>query len=150
MKLDSEGLESLFDPTVRGLGFYLWGVEFRSSQKHAHLKVFIDADDGITVDDCSDVSHQISGLLDVEDPITVPYTLEVSSPGIDRPLMKLEHFQRYVGSEIKVRLSWAVNDRKNLLGTLVKVDHDELTMEVEGQLITFPFNSVKRANLISG
>ena len=86
----------------------------------------------------------------MEDPITVPYTLEVSSPGIDRPLMKLEHFQRYVGSEIKVRLSWAVNDRKNLLGTLVKVDHDELTMEVEGQLITFPFNSVKRANLISG
>ena len=88
MKLDPEGLETLLGPIVEGLGFTLWGVEFRSSQKHAHLKVFIDHKDGITVDHCSDVSHQISGVLDVEDPINVPYTLEVSSPGIDRPLMK--------------------------------------------------------------
>lgn len=149
MKLDPAGLEALLSPIVEGLGFTLWGVEFRSSQKHAHLKVFIDHKDGITVDHCSDVSHQISGVLDVEDPINVPYTLEVSSPGIDRPLMKIEHFKQYVGSTIKVRLSWAINDRKNLLGKLVQVNADDVVMEQDGEQVEFPFNAVKRANLIS-
>ena len=97
MKLDSDGLEALFEPIVQGLGFTLWGVELRSSQNHAHLKVYIDHEDGISVDNCSDVSHQISGILDVEDPISVAYTLEVSSPGVERPLMKREHFERYLG-----------------------------------------------------
>ena len=150
MKLDPDGLEALLTPIVDGLGFTLWGIEFRSSQKHAHLKVFIDHEAGITVDHCSNVSHQISGVLDVEDPINVPYTLEVSSPGLDRPLMKIEHFERYVGSTIKVRLSWAVNDRKNFLGKLMNVNVDEIAMELdEGEAVVFPFNAVKRANLIS-
>lgn len=150
MKLDPDGLEALLTPIVEGLGFTLWGIEFRSSQKHAHLKVFIDREAGITVDHCSDVSHQISGVLDVEDPINVPYTLEVSSPGLDRPLMKIEHFERYVGSTIKVRLSWAVNDRKNFLGKLMSVNVDEIAMELDdGEAVVFPFNAVKRANLVN-
>ena len=149
MKLDPEGLEGILKPVVEGLGFTLWGVEYRSSQKYAHLKVFIDHKDGITVDHCSDVSHQVSGVLDVEDPINVPYTLEVSSPGIDRPLMKLEHFEQYIGSTIKVRLSWAINNRKNLLGTLVEVKNDKIVLEQDGEQVEFPFNAVKRANLMS-
>ena len=148
MKLDSQSLESLCAPIVEGLGFELWGVECRSSQKHAHVKVFIDHQDGITVDNCSDVSHQISGVLDVEDPISVPYTLEVSSPGLERPLMKIEHFERYVGQKIKVRLSWAVEDRKNLNGELIKVEGEEITVLMEGEEFIFPINAVKRANLI--
>ena len=148
MKLDSVGLESLLSPTVDGLGYELWGIDFRSSQKHAHLKVYIDSEKGITVDDCSDVSHQISGLLDVEDPISVPYTLEVSSPGVERPLMKLAHFERYVGSDVKVRLSWPVNNRRNFLGTLKGVNADEITMDVDEESVVFPFNAIKRANLI--
>ena len=149
MKLDPNGLEGLLKPVVEGLGFTLWGVEFRSSQKHAHLKVFIDNNDGVTVDHCSDVSHQISGVLDVEDPINVPYTLEVSSPGIERPLMKLEHFEQYIGRTIKVRLSWAINNRKNWLGTLLSVTTDEIVLEQDGEQVMFPLNAVKRANLIS-
>ena len=149
MKLDPIGLESFLTPIVRGLGFSLWGVEYRSSQKPAQLKVFIDHEQGITIDNCSDVSQHISGVLDVEDPINVPYTLEVSSPGIDRPLMKLEHFKQFVGSTIKVRLSWAINNRKNFLGALKSVDEDEIVMEMEGEEVAFPFNAVKRANLIS-
>lgn len=148
MKLDSDGLEALFAPVVQGLGFTLWGVELRSSQKHAHLKLFIDHEDGITVDNCSDVSHQVSGVLDVEDPISVAYTLEVSSPGVERPLMKIEHFEKYIGHEIKVRLSWAIEGRKNFLGTLSKVDEQDISLEMDGQLIEFPFNAVKRANLV--
>ncbi len=148
MKLDSDGLEALIAPVVQGLGFTLWGVELRSSQHHALVKVFIDHHEGITVDDCSKVSHQISGVLDVEDPISVAYTLEVSSPGVERPLMKLEHFKKYLGRDIKVRLSWPVNERRNYIGTLAKVDEEEVSLNVDGDIVSFPFNAVKRANLI--
>lgn len=148
MKLDADGLTALFTPIVQGLGYTLWGVEYRHSQHHALVKVYIDHEDGITVDDCSDVSHQISGVLDVEDPISVAYTLEVSSPGVERPLMKQEHFLRYVGEDIKVRLSWAVNERKNFLGKLTHVDEDNFKIQVDGVLYELPLNAVKRANLI--
>lgn len=148
MKLDSDGLTALFAPIVEGLGFSLWGVDFRHSQHHALVKVYIDHEDGITVDNCSEVSHQISGILDVEDPITVAYTLEVSSPGLERPLMKQEHYLAYVGQEIKVRLSWAIQERKNYLGTLTQVSEDEITIKVDGELFELPINAVKRANLI--
>ena len=148
MGADPEGLESLLLPAIEGLGFRLWGVDYRSSPKHAHLKIFIDHDDGIQVDDCSAVSHQVAGVLDVEDPITVAYTLEVSSPGIERPLMKLEHYQLYIGKEVKIRLTWSVNDRKNFLGTLVRVEGDEIVIAVDGEEFSFPVNAVKRANLV--
>jgi len=148
VKLDSDGLTALFAPIVEGLGFTLWGVEYRHSQHHALVKVYIDHEDGITVDNCSDVSHQISGVLDVEDPISVAYTLEVSSPGVERPLMRLEHYQKYVGQDIKVRLSWAVNERKNFLGKLTRVGDDDITINVDGELFELPLNAVKRANLI--
>ncbi|MFK7794706.1 MAG: ribosome maturation factor RimP [Gammaproteobacteria bacterium] len=148
MKLDSDGLEELFEPVVQGLGFDLWGVQLRSSENHAHVRIYIDHDDGITVDNCSEVSHQLSGVLDVEDPISVAYTLEVSSPGLDRPLMKQEHFKKYVGKEIKVRLGWAVQERRNFLGLLTKLDEENITMTVDGEQVEFPFNAVKRANLI--
>jgi ribosome maturation factor RimP len=148
VKLDSDGLEALFEPIVQGLGFDLWGVQLRSSENHAHVKIFIDHEDGITVDNCSDVSHQISGIMDVEDPISVAYTLEVSSPGLDRPLIRRKHFEKYLGKEIKVRLGWPVQERRNFLGTLTKLDEEDITMMVEGELVKFPFNAVKRANLI--
>ena len=148
MKLDSDGLESLFAPIVQGLGFSLWGVVLRSSQHHALVRIFIDHDDGITVDNCSEVSHQLSGILDVEDPISVAYTLEVSSPGLERPLMKREHFEQYVGHTIKVRLSWAVEERKNFLGTLAKINDEDIMMDVDGEVVEFPLSAVKRANLI--
>ena len=93
MQLDSNDFEALLAPVVQALGFTLWGVELRSSQRQAHLKLFIDHEDGITVDNCSNVSHQVSGVLDVEDPINVAYTLEVSSPGVERPLMKIAHLK---------------------------------------------------------
>ena len=148
MQLDSQSLEALCAPVIEGMGFELWGVEFRSSHKHAHVKVFIDHKDGITVDHCSDVSHQISGVLDVEDPISVPYTLEVSSPGLERPLMNIGHFEKYIGREIKVRLTWAVEGRKNLHGKIAAVDDDNITVTMDGEEFEFPVSAVKRANLI--
>ena len=148
MRVDSQTLESLFDPIVTGLGYQLWGIEYRSSQKHALIKIFIDHENGVTLDHCSEVSHQVSAVLDVEDPIAVPYTLEVSSPGVERPLLKLAHYQRYLGSEIKVRLTWALEGRKNFKGELIKVESDNITMLVDNLEVSFSVDAVKRANLI--
>lgn len=148
MKIDSQSLESLFAPVVEALGCCLWGIEFRSSQKHAHVKIFIDHEDGITLDQCSEVSQQISAVLDVEDPISVPYTLEVSSPGIERPLLKLEHYRRYLGSQIKVRLTWALEGRKNFTGELITVEDDDITIATDSEEVSFSVDAVKRAHLI--
>lgn len=148
MRVDSQTLESLFDPIVTGLGYQLWGIEYRSSQKHALIKIFIDHENGVTLDHCSEVSHQVSAVLDVEDPIAVPYTLEVSSPGVERPLLKLAHYQRYLGSEIKVRLTWALEGRKNFKGELIRVESDNITMLVDNLEVSFSVDAVKRANLI--
>ncbi len=148
MKIDSQSLESLFAPIIEGLGYDLWGIEYRSSQKHAHVKIFIDHADGITLDHCSEVSQQISAMLDVEDPISVPYTLEISSPGIERPLLKLEHYRRYIGAEIKVRLSWALEGRKNFKGELTAVEDDDITISLDSEEVSFSIDAVKRAHLI--
>ena len=148
MRVDSQTLESLFDPIISGLGYQLWGIEYRSSQKHALMKIYIDHEDGVTLDHCSEVSHHVSAVLDVEDPIAVPYTLEVSSPGVERPLLKLAHYQRYLGSEIKVRLAWALEGRKNFRGELTKVELDNITMMVDDVEVSFSVDAVKRAHLI--
>ncbi len=148
VKLDSDSLAAMLKPVVEGLGYRLWGIEFRSSQHHALVKLYIDHDQGISVDDCADVSQQVSALLDVEDPINVGYTLEVSSPGIERPLMELAHYREYIGHDIKLRLSWAIEQRKNFLGTLVGVGDDKIRLEVDGETFELPVNAIKRANLI--
>jgi len=148
LRVDSQSLESLFDPIVTGLGYQLWGIEYRSSQKHALIKIFIDHEDGVTLDHCSEVSHQVSAILDVEDPITVPYTLEVSSPGVERPLLKLAHYQRYIGSEIKVRLIWALDGQKNFKGELLRVESDNITMLADEVEVSFSIDTIKRAHLI--
>ena len=148
MRVDSQSLESLFDPIVTGLGYQLWGIEYRSSQKHALIKIFIDHEDGVTLDHCSEVSHQVSAILDVEDPITVPYTLEVSSPGVERPLLKLAHYQHYIGSEIKVRLIWALDGQKNFKGELLRVESDNITMLADEVEVSFSIDTIKRAHLI--
>ena len=97
-------IEDLLRPTVEALGFELWGLEYRAQGRRTLLRLYIDSESGVTVDDCAAVSHHISGVLDVEDPISGEYTLEVSSPGVDRLLFRLEHYPPYVGEWIELRL----------------------------------------------
>ena len=97
------------------------------------VRLFIDKDGGVGVDDCADVSRQVSAILDVEDPIADKYNLEVSSPGLDRPLFTLEQFQRYVGEDIAVHLRIPVLDRRKWQGKLEKIENDMLTLIVDGQ-----------------
>ena len=108
-----EQLHALLAPVVEALGYQCWGVEFLSQGRHSLLRVYIDHSNGILVDDCEKVSRQLSGVLDVEDPISSDYTLEVSSPGLDRPLFTLEQYAANVGEQIKIKLRSPFEGRRN-------------------------------------
>jgi ribosome maturation factor RimP len=111
----------MIEPVVAGLGYELLGIEYLPAGKHTVIRVFIDQDSGIRLDDCEKVSHQVSGFLDVEEPIRGKYVLEVSSPGLDRPLFKQEHFRKYLHNLIKVRLNSPVDGKRNYKGHIKAV-----------------------------
>src|SRR5699024_5159739 len=108
------------------MGFELWGLELQAQGKNSRLVIYIDSPDGITVDHCADVSRQISGILDVEDPISGQYQLEVSSPGMERPLFTLEQFRQYAGSIVTLRLRAPYDGRRKFKGLLAGVEDDEV------------------------
>ncbi|TAN49451.1 MAG: ribosome maturation factor RimP [Methylococcaceae bacterium] len=146
MKQVSERLYMLIEPVVVGMGYEAVGIEF--DQHRRILRVYIDHPDGITVHDCSDVSYQVSGVLDVEEPISGHYNLEVSSPGLDRPLFKLEHFVQFVGSEVRVHLRQAIDGRRNFKGLLLSSDGGQVTINVDGESYTIPYDSIETARLV--
>ena len=138
----------MFEPVVEAMAYELVGVELTGSGNGTILRVYIDAEKGITVDDCQAVSYQISGLLDVEDPLTNRYTLEVSSPGLDRPLVKPEHFKQFTGELVKIRSTEAVLGRKNFKGRLESFDGKNLFVVVDNEEYEIPLDIVDKANLV--
>lgn len=143
-----EQLDTLINTTVTGLGYELWGYEYRPQQESALLRVFIDSDNGITVDDCGIVSNQLSATLDVEDLIPVAYILEVSSPGLDRVLFIPAHYARYIGQQIKVRTRLPVEKRRNFVGKLTDVTDSHVSMQVEGKDYEIPYDLIDRGRLV--
>lgn len=141
-------LQTLLEPAVTALEFELWGIEFLSQGRHSTLRVYIDSPEGVSVDDCARVSHQISGILDVEDPITGNYTLEVSSPGMDRPLFTLEQFAAYAGEQVQIRLRLAFEGRRKYKGVLNGVDGDDVLVVVGDEEYMLPIDYIDRANII--
>lgn len=142
-------LTALFEPVVESMGYELVGVEWHGTEHHGLLRVYIDHEKGITVDHCADVSRQISALLDVEDPITQAYDLEVSSPGINRPLFKVADFQRFAGSKAKIKMAVALNGRKNFSGILKGVEDDRFVIiDVDHEVFNLPIPDIARANLV--
>lgn len=144
--LEQQLIDIIKEPT-NALGFELIGVEFIRS-KHPVLRIFIDHENGISVDDCADVSRQISSVLDVEDPINVAYTLEVSSPGMDRPLFTLEHYQQFIDHEITFSLRIPVMNRRNWKGVIKKIDGEMITIAIDNQENIFAFNNIQKANIV--
>jgi ribosome maturation factor RimP len=142
-----EALMTLLEPAVSAVGFELWGVEFFQQGRHSVLRLFIDGPEGVGVDDCARVSHQASGVLDVEDPIAGEYTLEVSSPGWDRPLFTLAHYARFVGSEAAVRLASPLNGRRKFKGLIQSVQDESVTLLVDGVAVVIPFASIDKGNI---
>ena len=142
-------LEDLLRPVVEGMGYTFWGLEFRSQGHHSLLRVFIDdAQNGITIDDCEKVSRQISGVMDVEDPIQTEYALEVSSPGMDRPLFRLEQYQNFAGHQVQVRLRMAFEGRRKFQGVLKGVEGEDVVVVVDDHEYLLPFDSIERANIV--
>ncbi len=145
----NEQLEALIEPVVTGLGCELWGVERFSQGKYSLLKIFIDAEEGIDVEDCARVSRQLSSLLDVEDPFTGKYTLEVSSPGLDRRLFKLEQFEVFKGARVKLKLRKPYEGRRKFTGLLCGIEEEDVVPRSnDDEEILFPFGEIERANII--
>ncbi len=126
----TDSLEAMLGPTVESMGYQLWGVEFVSKGKDSTLRLYIDSPNGIDVDDCAAVSRQVSGILDVEDPIPSEYNLEVSSPGMDRPLFTEEQYGLYIGCIVKLKLQSPVEGRRNFKGRLIEVVDGAVTLDV--------------------
>ena len=143
-----EQLQALLAPVVEALGYQCWGIEFISQGRHSLLRVYIDNPDGILIDDCEKVSRQISGVLDVEDPISGEYTLEVSSPGMDRPLFTLAQFAAHAGEQVKIRLRSPYEGRRNFQGVLRGVEEQDVVVQVDEHEYLLPIDSIDKANII--
>ncbi|WP_263081956.1 ribosome maturation factor RimP [Endozoicomonas sp. Mp262] len=141
-------LEIMIEPIVASLEYRLWGIEFLSQGRHSLLRIYIDSDGGITLDDCEKVSRQVSSVFDVEDPITEEYTLEVSSPGMDRPLFRLEQYQAWAGSEVSIRLRVPFEGRRKYKGVIKGVEDHDVVIVADGHELLLPIESIEKAQVI--
>ena len=139
-------LTRLVEPVVVGMDYELVGVEFDSHQRT--LRVYIDSERGVQVDDCSKVSHQLSGLLDVEDPIPGNYNLEVSSPGLDRPLFTLANFERFKGALVRIQLLGPIDGRRRFKARLQGVEGNRVLLQDGESQFDIPFESIDRARIV--
>lgn len=149
MHQDPFNLRDLLEPAVTALGCELVGIEYHPSGRHSLLRVYIDRPEGVTVDDCSAVSYQVSGLLDVEDPIPGHYTLEVSSPGLDRPLFQARDFERFAGQQVKIRTRFPVAGQRNFRGLLQGMQGQQVVIdEQDGRRVELPLDQIEQARLV--
>jgi len=149
MHSDSGALRELVRKVVEPMGYELVGVEYLTGRPGgALLRVYIDSEAGITLDDCVVVSEQLSGVLDVEDPIPGNYNLEVSSPGLDRPLFEPEHFRRFAGRRVKVRLESSVPGRRRYQGLLRGYEAGRVLVEVDGEIHALDPEEIREARLV--
>lgn len=142
-------LQQLLAPSIMALGYELLGVErLPQGRRGLLLRLYIDSPEGITLADCEQVSYQVSGILEVEDPIPGAYTLEVSSPGLDRPLFTLAHFERFVGHKMTIKLTQPLDTRRTFTGKLLQIEGRYLMIEVEGTTYRLLYDQVEKARLV--
>jgi Uncharacterized protein conserved in bacteria len=141
-------LKALIEPVVAAMGYELVGIEFHGYGKGALLRLYIDKEGGIGVGDCQRVSYQVSGILDVEDPIPSHYTLEVSSPGLDRPLFSDRDFDRFVGRAVRIRMAPSWEGRRRYSGLLRGVRAGQVVIEQDGCEVCLPLQDIDRAHLV--
>jgi ribosome maturation factor RimP len=148
MRQNMTHLWDLFEPVITGMGYELIEIEYQPHPKHGVLRLYIDKESGIQLEDCSAVSQQISALIDVEDPITGRFNLEVSSPGLDRPLRRVEDFQRYSGEIVKVKTAMAFEGQRNFKGCLQGIEDDRVVIECENKEVRLPITAIVKARLV--
>jgi len=141
-------LWSLIEPIVEGLGYEVVDIEFRPHPRDGLLRIYIDHENGIQLHDCTAVSRQISAMLDVEDPIPGQFNLEVSSPGLDRPLRKAEDFEKFAGERVKIKLGMpTLEGQRNFTGKLLGLKDNEVMIEVDGETHYLPLGGIEKAHL---
>ena len=142
-----EDIEQIIKPTVEEMGYVLWGCEYLAQGKHSLLRVYIDKKEGIGITDCEQVSRRINALLDVEDPIPGNYHLEVSSPGIPRPLFSHRQYQGYIGKDVQIKLMKPIEGKRKFVGTILEVNDLTLVLNIGGVQQDFLFSNIVKANL---
>jgi len=145
-----QDLTRLFEPVIQSMGYELVCIDFQGSTQHGTLRVYIDHKNGIGVNDCVAISYQISAMLDEEEPIQQTYDLEVSSPGIDRPLFKAGDYEQFSGRSAKIKMAVPVNGRRNFKGVLQGViDSRRVQIMVDNEGYELPISDIAKANLIN-
>lgn len=148
MYRQNEVLVRLLQPVIEAMGYELLGIEHGSHGRGDLVRIYIDHEGGIALEDCEHVSEQVSGILDVEDPLRRSYTLEVSSPGLDRPLFSLEQFRQHIGQEAQVRLRQLVDGRRRLRGQIDAVDEETIVLTVDGETFRVNAGLIEHARLV--
>ncbi len=149
VRQDPLQLGKMLEPGIRSMGYELVGIEYQGGGKAGSLlRVYIDSEQGISADDCQKVSYQVSGVLDVEDPIPGHYTLEVSSPGLDRLLFKADDFRRFAGHVVKLRMVHPINGQRRFKGRLAGIEDGRVVLEQEGEDISLPYEQIEQARLV--
>jgi ribosome maturation factor RimP len=148
MRRDLTHLWELFEPVVNGMGFDLIEIEHFPNPKHGVLRLYIDKPGGVVIEDCSDVSQQISALIDVEEPISGQFNLEVSSPGLDRPLRRVKDFQRFVGSQVKLKTIMPLDGQRNFKGRMLSADENSVVIETDTEELSVPMNAIEKARIV--
>lgn len=141
-------LTELLQPLVEDLGYEFVGLDYHSHPKNAVLRIYIDSDAGVGLEDCSRVSREVAALLDVEDPIAGHYNLEISSPGLDRPLFTPEQFRQFADSDVKLKLFAPQSGRRKITGRILDADDSHLKLSVEDEEIIIDFSNIAKANLV--
>lgn len=147
MANSAERVYELIKDAVAAEGVELWDVRFLKEGASWYLRVFIDKPEGISIDDCTNVSHAIDPIIDEADPIDVSYYLEVCSPGIERELTRRRHYEESVGKTVRLKLYKACDGKKELTGTLENVGEDSITLNAGTDALTVEFKNISKANL---
>lgn len=145
---NAQTIEVLIEPAITALGCELWGCLYIPQGQHSLLRIYIDSLNGITADDCERVSRQVSAILDVEDPIKGAYSLEVSSPGLDRPLFNKAQFERFIDARVNLQLHLPINSRRNFSGRLIAVVADDVLIKVDEEEFKIALANIARANVL--
>ena len=148
MQSAPDKLSQLIGQVVEPMGYELVGIEYRRGADSGLLRIYIDQDAGIVLDDCVKVSRQVSAMLDVEDPLREAYQLEVSSPGTDRPLFVKEHFERFAGNKIRIKLRIKLHGQKRFEGVLKGVQDEDVVLEIDGEMECLPLDQIDSARLV--
>lgn len=147
-EMAKNNIDELVKSVIESMGYEYIGAIQTMQGRFSVLRIYIDKTGGVTADDCGKVSHQVSAILEVEEPISGHYHLEISSPGFDRPLFGLEDFKKFTGKRVQIQLSKPLDNRRNFTGSIGSVEQETVTLQCDGEIFLLPIEQISKANLV--